>query len=331
MQKTVFTGLALMLLSIGLGIASHNVRMIMRVKACEGAQAQAKIVLAEMNRYRNFYTADIEYAFYTDGKMITGECGISSGTPNDIKAYLRKYKKGQEVVAYYDPNDPYETALEPEISSYRFVMFGVSLVVFILPAIASYAYAVGDDDDSNVICRTVSSRSTLSDNIPKLLLWIGVWSTPAIVGLIIVFNTVGSIMSANDSKTWTPVQATIVSSTIKESWHKGNCTEGANIEYKYSVSDELIVGNLIRFGGVTSAFGDNVSKYLRKYKKGNKAVVYYNPDNPEESVLEPGIHTSMWYPCIFGICLIGLGFWLVLVGVKMFREPSEQYEVVFPE
>jgi hypothetical protein len=309
MGKIVTIGLSLIILTIGLGIAFHNVRMIMKAKAREGAQAPATIVLSEMGhdstRDGIQYWADFEFEFYAAGELIVGGCKIYSRNPSVI----RKYKKGHKIVVYYDPEDPYETTLSPGIPRYRFIFLGLSLVL-ILPGLIGFLSGVCISDDTGTSNREQVPKISswrLGHDLEGRLMWIGFSFMVIIAGLIGTYPYIQRIVAGNKSKTWTPVPGTIVSSTMEKSSSRSGPIFTPDVKYEYAVGDELMVGNLIKFGGVDDTFDDNVEKYLIKYKKGKKVVVYYNPNHPQESVLEPGINTSMWYGTGLGLLVTGGG------------------------
>ena len=51
------------------------------------------------------------------------------------------------------------------------------------------------------------------------------------------------------------------------------------------------------------------SHFLERYLTRSGVVVYYNPDNPSETVLEPA-HSTRTGPMLgLGLALVALGFW----------------------
>lgn len=137
------------------------------------------------------------------------------------------------------------------------------------------------------------------------------------IGLAIGNHGAKTVIKAKKSERWEKTEAVIVSS--QEGYH-GNgryqeSTKSADVAYEYYAKNELRSGGRILFGDKTF-FGDSekVDNYLEKYKEGNKVVVYYNPFNPDESVLEPGIHTVTWVECGFAFVFILFGTIFILVG-----------------
>ncbi|WP_442786015.1 DUF3592 domain-containing protein [Hypnocyclicus thermotrophus] len=76
------------------------------------------------------------------------------------------------------------------------------------------------------------------------------------------------------------------------------------IEYNYSVNEKKYNGDNIYFGYKPSKFSFVLEKKRGQYDVGNIVIVFYDPLNPEISVIEPGIHfQTLEYPLI-GILLM---------------------------
>jgi hypothetical protein len=84
---------------------------------------------------------------------------------------------------------------------------------------------------------------------------------------------------------------------------------------RYKVGDSEYTCDRLRFGLAlwTSVPMTYFSRALRKYRVGDNVEVFYNPQNPEESVLEAGFAPAM---------LSGLGFGLAffVMGILFLRQ-----------
>jgi hypothetical protein len=81
-----------------------------------------------------------------------------------------------------------------------------------------------------------------------------------------------------------------------------------DVIYEYSVNNEPYTGSRIKsIDGSTSSYS-SVQKTLQKYAEGKEIDVYYNPETPEISMLEPGAgfftYLIKYAPLLF--CLVGI-------------------------
>ena len=77
-------------------------------------------------------------------------------------------------------------------------------------------------------------------------------------------------------------------------------------------------GERVRFGEVSNKqIAENL---LEKYKPGDEVKVYYNPNNPKDSVLEPGISFGMMLMPMLGLVVIVCGILGVIIFFKFFWE-----------
>ena len=77
---------------------------------------------------------------------------------------------------------------------------------------------------------------------------------------------------------WPSIKGTIIESFIT----KYNRGSHATIRYTYSINDISYTSNRVTF------YDFNILGWAEKYPKGAEVIVYFDPDFPERSVLEPG-------------------------------------------
>jgi hypothetical protein len=65
------------------------------------------------------------------------------------------------------------------------------------------------------------------------------------------------------------------------------------INYSYKVNSKTYQSNVIAAGGYDVG-GSGAPKVVAKYPAGSQVTVYYNPQNPQEAVLEKKSPVSMW-------------------------------------
>ena len=90
------------------------------------------------------------------------------------------------------------------------------------------------------------------------------------------------------------------------------------VRYTYVVSGQERHGARLRFGMVTARSRGGAEKLLAPYAPGTAVQVRYDPDNPDESVLEAKASANLlvaWIAC-FCVVLVGVGIVvLAMIGV----------------
>ena len=97
---------------------------------------------------------------------------------------------------------------------------------------------------------------------------------------------------AEDSELWPSVPGTIKKSTAKLESGGGygstsTTTYKAVIQYKYKVASRYYTNNKICIGGqLQLSFKKRAEAHCHNYPVGAEVDVYYDPNNPQDSVLE---------------------------------------------
>jgi len=106
-----------------------------------------------------------------------------------------------------------------------------------------------------------------------------------------------SLFRGIKSKSWPSMMGEITSSQVLEYWDTDTETRTtslchkAQIRYRYPVGVSFYESERVNSGQITG--GDQGKKHserlVAKYYEGQKVRVYYNPKNPQLSVIEPGV------------------------------------------
>lgn len=124
------------------------------------------------------------------------------------------------------------------------------------------------------------------------------------------------LYKAHNSAKWPEVAGTIVSSNISHHLGgKGTPYSSPDIAYSYQVGPTLYIGDNIAYAPLSSSNTRKVSQVTGRYPVGRVVTVYYDPSNPQESVLEPGATTDSWTKVIAGII-----FLIIAMGIAIFRK-----------
>lgn len=132
------------------------------------------------------------------------------------------------------------------------------------------------------------------------------------------FRAVGKAKAA---ETWPTAMGTVASCDVVEEEstdREGHTSTWYNpvVDYSYKVGGREYRSTRLRFGNYRSASRKKAEACLAPYRAGGPATVRYNPEKPEECVLEtkrPGpIYLIM---AVFGLAFVGMGlFWQSIAG-----------------
>ncbi|OHB21367.1 MAG: hypothetical protein A3J67_03435 [Parcubacteria group bacterium RIFCSPHIGHO2_02_FULL_48_10b] len=117
--------------------------------------------------------------------------------------------------------------------------------------------------------------------------------------------------NAMKSKNWPSAEGTVTVSRLSTHTGSDSTTYGADIAYDYTVEGVLYTGSKVTFGDYSSSDPSHAREVVNRYSEGKSVIVYYNPDDPKTSVLEPGANWSSFM-------VAGIGGLFVLVGLLGF-------------
>ncbi len=131
-----------------------------------------------------------------------------------------------------------------------------------------------------------------------------------IIGFVIFSLSMIPVLKSRLSKSWNTVTGKVIKSEIYTSRDSdANATYRADIAFEYIVDGSKYLSDRLYYGVkiMSSDNWINSKKSVDKYPVGKEIIVYYDPDKPNDSVIEPGIHFGLGGVFIFSICLIILG------------------------
>ena len=141
----------------------------------------------------------------------------------------------------------------------------------------------------------------------------------AAVGAAFLNYGISEIKLAKKSVDWPSVSGTV----IKSEKEKHTTTEGtgsskrtvtyysAIIDYTYQVDGKTHTSNRIAFGGRDR---HQTTELLNRYPQGKSVDVFYDPDHPEEAVLEKGFKKQGYFFPGFGAVIILFGLLIAFKG-----------------
>jgi hypothetical protein len=142
----------------------------------------------------------------------------------------------------------------------------------------------------------------------KSVIWVFLFFLMLLLGWF-AYSAIG-FTKAIMTKSWPSTGGTVISSDIKRGTSsKGSPKYSLDINYTYKIGNEEFQSN--RYSS-TNARGTSqwAREEITRYPANSAVKVYYNPENPKESVLEPGLHSDDYWMTLIS----SIGFVLVLLA-----------------
>ena len=136
-------------------------------------------------------------------------------------------------------------------------------------------------------------RLILTKIFPPILILFGIW---------MLYYGGRSVLRAYQSKTWPMVQGIVQDSSVESRRN----LHVAKVVYDYTINEKPFIGML-------SSYSFNrppAQGFVNRYPKGKTVSVYYNPQNPQVCVLEPGVKGQVWIRP-------GIGFGCMVAGILL--------------
>lgn len=125
-----------------------------------------------------------------------------------------------------------------------------------------------------------------------------------------IFLGIPMMKNAFESRGWPTADGVITVSQFTSNTDRdsGSTTYGASIAYDYTVNGASYTGSNVHFGQYSTSDPSYGRSIVNRYPLGKQVMVYYDPDNPSESVLEPGAGWSSFMVAGIGILFALVGF-----------------------
>lgn len=150
-----------------------------------------------------------------------------------------------------------------------------------------------------------------------------------IVGLITLLIGARYALLAQSSRDWPTTDGIIVSSDVEDHVSRATRTQGkprksrttysARVEYEYTVEEQKHVATRIGFGQYSSSDASHAREIVKKYSPGSAVTVFYSPQSPNMSVLEPGMQTGLAIPIVLGLVAVVAGLAMLWIFRKQLK------------
>ena len=138
-----------------------------------------------------------------------------------------------------------------------------------------------------------------------------------LVGVVCIYLGIKELEKANASEDWPAVEGTVLHSSVDIRRGDDSTSYSAEVMYTYEVEGNVHSSNRIGYGSVSSSSPGGAQRIVNSYPVDSRVTVYYDPSNPEESVLRPGRSAATYFFPIFGgvFALSGLSMLIFLPKV----------------
>jgi hypothetical protein len=134
--------------------------------------------------------------------------------------------------------------------------------------------------------------------------------------------------SPRAAEAWPHVTGTVLVSQVSTD-SRFDAPYSPHVEYEYEVNGHNYVGRRITNSDTTTSSFGSVQSQISKYVVGSTPQVYYNPEVPSNSLLDPS--SAPGAPILLGVggvfAFIGISLFILSFGPTPSTSPSESEEV----
>jgi len=137
-------------------------------------------------------------------------------------------------------------------------------------------------------------------------------------GIGFIVASIYNISFAMKSENWPTTEANILNVDIEKVSMKAGYQYEIKILYEYYIENKRYISNRYSFGESETSDKYKIEKLVNKLKGQKNITVFYNPNDPNTSVIETGMQWRHWKILFFSVLFLGLGifFFMVYRGLK---------------
>lgn len=157
----------------------------------------------------------------------------------------------------------------------------------------------------------------------SIRLYITVAGTISLGTLVTVFLAplAYSVWLAHASATWPSAGGTILESGTRQMKHRGSVRIYPSVKYSYTVGGAAYEGETIQLSSEYA--GEAQAQEIAQRFRPGPVQVYYDPNNPSESVLQPGGAVRIqWFMLVGGSVIFGGGLFMLLLVRRALKPAS---------
>ncbi|MFX0166824.1 MAG: DUF3592 domain-containing protein [Promethearchaeota archaeon] len=244
------------------------------------------------------YQPDITYTYDIDGEKYTNNMvrPVGRNVYKDkplVQRVLNLFPVGYKVYIFYNPKNPHKSVLDPWI---RFSPVAITIPTALIFLGLGFSFS------------GFSLLIPIGINFISFALYV--------VSVLIIGQNFRYLVKALKSKKWPYVEGEIQKVMVYRKQEDQAVSYNVDVTYTYEVQGQKFTNHQIKLDFVhgTRTFVPKIFAMMKveKYEEGNKINVFYDPHNPNESILERGLsYFTFFLMLIVGIGLFFFGFFVI--------------------
>jgi len=130
-----------------------------------------------------------------------------------------------------------------------------------------------------------------------------------LIGVLLTIWGWTILQNARASGSWPTADGIVTRSQVSHSTDaEGGDSYQPQVTYKYSANNTTYENNTIKFGENSYNSRRKADEIAGNYPVGKNVTIYYDPEKPDRSVLEPGVSAGNYI-------VIGIGVFFILLTI----------------
>ena len=127
-----------------------------------------------------------------------------------------------------------------------------------------------------------------------------------LIGTVFMLAALWNAIAALESKRW-PEAPGVISTSYKKERHdaESGTYYSPVVAYRYQIGERELTGKRVSFGNLIPA------SIAERYRAGQEVLVHYDPEKPEQCVLEPGLNTPLVIQFVASCAAIAAGIYFL--------------------
>jgi hypothetical protein len=275
--------------------ATSGLPLIQGVLSLSWPKVDGVVTYSDFLPSRRVMGVDLKYRYTAGGQPQTGNrfrfqfwISATSLAGRELQSIHGRYRVGEPVKVSVNPRDPSDSVLEAGPDFNSMPAFGIGLFLLLL--------ALGEVPKDDPAYSTPAPQLKR----PRSLLATGF----AVAGVALFLYGANNLYRGSSSLRWPSVEGRILYSRARIGPHPETL-----LWYEYHVANQRYVASNYRNGGNVTPFDSVARAAAKRYPVGRAVPVFYDPANPQNALLEPGLWWGNFVAPGFAVVLFALA-WL---------------------
>lgn len=140
------------------------------------------------------------------------------------------------------------------------------------------------------------------------------------LGSVMMLAVGGDVVDYMRSNNWEQAEAVVTNVDIIESRDEDGTTYRPVVEYEFRVDGQNYFGNRPYFGGnILTGDGIGARNFAAQFEVGDDILVYFDPNNPSDSVINRDASGGLWGFLITGGVILAITLVMLFFLIRFFR------------